>query len=89
MGKLKLKLGECKETLEKGLATLNKTLKERKDLSPTHKLKLTAAIVQMTVAHKVLKSVKCEQPEMSLEVPDPPPYPSARLARRRKSSKRR
>jgi len=89
MAKVELNLGECKDTLTKGLGNLTRTLKERKDLSLVHKAKLIDAIAKVKVAHKVLQSVKCDQPEMSLPIPPPPPYPSARRPSRGKSRKRR
>jgi hypothetical protein len=94
MTELKLNLVDCKETLQEGIDRLSKILRERKDLSPIHQIKYAKAFAQLTAAHIVLKSVKCVQPNMSLEIPDPPPDPSERRSSRKnttrkKSSKRR
>lgn len=89
MAKVKLHVGKCKEALAQGVNNLSRSLSDGKHLTPAQKIKYAEAMVHMNLCRIILAKIKCDQPEMSIEIPPPPPSPSARTVRRARRSNRR
>lgn len=82
--KVKIVLNDIKNPLKKQRDLLVNGLKEHwRSLSLPERIKYEKAIVAMTVAHDVLKKIKCVPTDMSLEMPPPS------SARARKGGKKR
>ena len=69
MAKVELNLGKCKAHLVDGIGNLDASIKANDQITLAQRIKYEAAIVQMKLAYKLLKDVKCEQPDMTIEIP--------------------